>query len=188
LHRAPRRRLPRRARRLRHGVLTAGEKERGSPALVGVAGELEVVPLPDHAALDHADAQPRVEPFVEDVKDRRQRPLQPGARERDEHEPGAAVGYWITSSARDSSDCGIVRPSALAVLRLMTSSNFVGCSTGRSAGFAPLRILSTYAAVRARRSSIADSYAIRPPGSTTARYGYSAGGLRRGASWTQRVR
>jgi len=28
-----------------------------------------------------------------------------------------------------SSDCGIVRPSALAVLRLMTSSNFVGCST-----------------------------------------------------------
>jgi hypothetical protein len=36
-----------------------------------------------------------------------------------------------------------VRPSALAVLRLMTSSNFVGCSAGRSAGFAPLRILST---------------------------------------------
>ena len=34
-----------------------------------------------------------------------------------------------------------MRPSALAVLRLMTSSNLVGCSTGRSAGFAPLRIL-----------------------------------------------
>ncbi len=32
---------------------------------------------------------------------------------------------------------------AFAVLRLMTSSNFVGCSTGRSAGLAPLRILST---------------------------------------------
>jgi hypothetical protein len=28
-------------------------------------------------------------------------------------------------------------------LRLMTSSNLVGCSTGRSAGLAPLRILST---------------------------------------------
>jgi hypothetical protein len=56
------------------------------------------------------------------------------------HNPDQA--YWITSSARDSSDGGIVRPSALAVLRLMTSSNFVGCSTGRSAGFAPLRILS----------------------------------------------
>jgi len=33
--------------------------------------------------------------------------------------------YWITSSARASSDGGIVKPSALAVLRLMTSSNFV---------------------------------------------------------------
>ena len=31
----------------------------------------------------------------------------------------------------------MVRPSALAVLRLMTSSNFVGCSTGRSPGLAP---------------------------------------------------
>ena len=40
--------------------------------------------------------------------------------------------------------CGDVRPRALAVLRLMTSSNFVGCSIGRSPGFAPLRILSTY--------------------------------------------
>jgi hypothetical protein len=29
-----------------------------------------------------------------------------------------------------------------AVFRLITSSNLVGCSTGRSAGFAPLRILS----------------------------------------------
>ena len=38
----------------------------------------------------------------------------------------------------------MVRPSALAVLRLMINSNFVGCSTGRSLGFAPLRILSTY--------------------------------------------
>ena len=44
-------------------------------------------------------------------------------------------------SARWSSDCGIVSPSAFAVFRLMTSSNFVGCSTGRSAGLAPLRIL-----------------------------------------------
>jgi len=34
-------------------------------------------------------------------------------------------------------------PSALAVLRLMTRSNFVGCSMGRSPGLAPFRILST---------------------------------------------
>jgi hypothetical protein len=31
----------------------------------------------------------------------------------------------------------------LAVFRLMTSSNLMGRSTGKSAGFAPLRILST---------------------------------------------
>jgi len=44
--------------------------------------------------------------------------------------------YWISSSARRSSDCGMVRPRALAVLRLITSSNVVGCWTGRSAGLA----------------------------------------------------
>src|SRR4029450_1043760 len=51
--------------------------------------------------------------------------------------------YSMTWSARPSTDGGIVRPRTLAVLRLITSSNLVGCSTGRSAGFAPLRILST---------------------------------------------
>jgi len=51
--------------------------------------------------------------------------------------------HLITLSARYSIDCGIVRPICLAVFRLITSSNFVGCSTGRSAGLAPLRILST---------------------------------------------
>src|SRR5262249_1477151 len=56
---------------------------------------------------------------------------------------GSARRHWMISSARPSSDGGIVRPRALAVLRLMMNSNFVGCSTGRSAGFAPLRILST---------------------------------------------
>src|SRR5258706_3337454 len=49
----------------------------------------------------------------------------------------------ITSSARTSKDGGTVRPSALPVLRLITSSYLVGCSTGRSEGLVPLRILST---------------------------------------------
>jgi hypothetical protein len=40
----------------------------------------------------------------------------------------------MTSSARTSTAGGIVNPNALTVLLLMTSSNFVGCSTGRSAG------------------------------------------------------
>ena len=56
---------------------------------------------------------------------------------------GAASGHSMIWSARDSTDGGIVRPRVLAVLRLITISNFVGCSTGRSPGLAPLRILST---------------------------------------------
>src|SRR5262249_12612816 len=57
--------------------------------------------------------------------------------------PKADIGhlfYSITSSARPSSEIGTVRPSALAVLRLMISSTFVACCTGRSAGSSPLRI------------------------------------------------
>jgi hypothetical protein len=40
---------------------------------------------------------------------------------------GAAAIYSITESASASSFGGISRPSALAVFRLMTSSNFAGC-------------------------------------------------------------
>ena len=47
------------------------------------------------------------------------------------------------SSVRTSRDCGIVMPNALVVLRLMTSSNRVGCSTGMLAGLAPFRMRST---------------------------------------------
>ena len=46
----------------------------------------------------------------------------------------------------------VVWPSVLAVFRLITSSNFVGCSTGRSAGLAPLGILSMYLAARRNKS------------------------------------
>jgi hypothetical protein len=66
------------------------------------------------------------------------------AEQRDELAPP----HSITSSARASSVGGISTPSALAVLRLITNSNLVGCSIGRSAGLAPLRILSTYPAAR----------------------------------------
>ena len=39
----------------------------------------------------------------------------------------AVVRYWITLPARSIIDCGIVMPSALAVFKLIASSNFVGC-------------------------------------------------------------
>src|SRR6266516_1920518 len=48
--------------------------------------------------------------------------------------------HSITSSASASSDGGTVRPSALAVLRLMTNSYCAARQIGKSAGFAPLRI------------------------------------------------
>src|SRR5690242_9254134 len=58
------------------------------------------------------------------------------ADERDELAPP----HSITSSASARSFGGMLRPSALAVFRLITNSIFVGCKTGRSAGLDPLRI------------------------------------------------
>jgi hypothetical protein len=48
--------------------------------------------------------------------------------------------YSITWSARISRVGGIPMPSALAALRLIMSSIFVACCTGRAAGLSPLRI------------------------------------------------
>ena len=55
--------------------------------------------------------------------------------------PGSFYFHPAGSPAafRGRNDGGIVRQSALAVLRLMTSSNVVGCWIGSSPGFAPLR-------------------------------------------------
>src|SRR5262249_23094769 len=61
------------------------------------------------------------------------------AEKRDER----AASHSITSSARASSIGGTVRPMALAVVTLMTSSTLVGNSIGRSLGSSPFRILST---------------------------------------------
>jgi hypothetical protein len=58
------------------------------------------------------------------------------AEQRDE----IAALHSITSSARASSVGGIVRPIVFAVCKLMTNSNLVGCTTGRSAGLVPLRM------------------------------------------------
>src|SRR5713101_5994553 len=53
--------------------------------------------------------------------------------------------HSITSSASESRLSEMATPCAFAVFKLMTSSNLVGCSTGRSAGLAPLRIFAVYA-------------------------------------------
>src|SRR6516165_11256291 len=71
------------------------------------------------------------------LRPRRERPRDGRAADkRDE----LAAPHSITSSARASSVGGTSRPSAIAVARLITRSNFVDCTTGRSAGFSPLRM------------------------------------------------
>src|SRR5262249_40261891 len=67
----------------------------------------------------------------------RQRPHRRAAEKRYE----LAALHSITSSASASSLSGIW---TFAVLRLMASSNLFGNSTGRSAGFAPLRMRPAY--------------------------------------------
>jgi hypothetical protein len=75
------------------------------------------------------------------------RPLCPPNRRKCGHSPRSRSCiaasrhlYSITSSARASSVGGTSRPIVLAVCRLITNSNVVGRSAGRSAGFSPLRM------------------------------------------------
>ena len=57
---------------------------------------------------------------------------------------------------------GVVRPRTSAALRLMTRSKCWGRSMGRSPGFAPCKILSTYDAERRYSAMLFRAYAIRP--------------------------
>src|SRR5262245_4963993 len=79
------------------------------------------------------------------LRARRERPCRSCAAEKDDE---LSPFHSITSSARASSVGGTSKPKVLAVFRLTTNSNLVPCCTGRSAGFAPLRILSTKLAER----------------------------------------
>src|SRR5262245_1901367 len=84
------------------------------------------------------------------LRTRRERP--DGRRAGDERDELASL-HSITSSARVSSVAGTASPIALAVLRLISSSNLVGNSIGRSPAFAPFNILATYAAARRKASA-----------------------------------
>src|SRR5262245_22050707 len=72
------------------------------------------------------------------LRARRERPC--CSRPAEQRDELAAVHHSITSSAATCKGSGTVRPSALAVLRFIRSSNLVGCKTGKSAGFSPLRM------------------------------------------------
>ena len=56
--------------------------------------------------------------------------------------PKSDIGriYSTTSSATARIFAGKSRPSAFAVLRLITSTSLVACTTGRSAGLSPFRM------------------------------------------------
>src|SRR5262249_1728689 len=112
-------------------------------AAVGPAKRLESlseraqVGLIHRKALDdaHQYANPRYPICL--LRARRERPRRRRtAEKRDER----ASLHSITSSPRPGKVGGMSRLSALAVLRLITNSNFTVCCTGRSAGFSPLRI------------------------------------------------
>ena len=82
--------------------------------------------------------------------------VRPGPRVMCAFPQRAPHAYWSTSSASTRRCGGMVISSARAAFRLMTYSNVVACSRGSSAGFAPLRILSTNLATpRLRRKSSA---------------------------------
>src|SRR5262245_18183453 len=70
------------------------------------------------------------------LRARRHWPRRRPAEQRDE----LAALHSITSSAVASSVGGTASPSILAVSALITSSNLLACITGKSAGFAPLRM------------------------------------------------
>src|SRR5262245_60783880 len=70
------------------------------------------------------------------LRARRQRPRCRTTEKRYE----LAAPHSITSSASNCNELGTSMLSALAVCMLMTNPNLVDCTTGSSAGFAPLRI------------------------------------------------
>src|SRR5262249_58401641 len=95
------------------------------------------LPFPVVRRIRQQNADPQYPPSL--LRARRERPRRRTATEqRNELAP---PNHSITSSASASSFAGICRPNALAVVRLITNSNLLGCITGSSAGLAPLRIL-----------------------------------------------
>src|SRR5262249_60796282 len=114
-------------------------------ALVGPAQLLQPLQEPRNAGLKYRIVRGCGQEYANTsqsvglLSTRRKWPRRRAAEQRDE----LAAFHSITSSARASSVGGMVRPSALAVARLMTSSYFVGACTGRSAGLSPLKMRST---------------------------------------------
>src|SRR5262249_24911976 len=115
------------------GLFALDADQRGLVLLIGKPDFQEAVGQERDA--DHGQEQGNV--FAE----QRSADLPPAAELREARSGKfGAIHHSITSSAMASSDGGKVRPSSRAVETLVTSSNLVPCTTGKSFGFAPLRI------------------------------------------------
>ena len=111
-------------------------------SVLEIAGVLQALAEPTHnivGSIRRSGAEEPDDRHRRLLRARRERPRNRTTKQRDELAPN----HSITSSARASTVGGMSRPSAFADLRLMTSSYLVGACTGRSAGFAPLRMRST---------------------------------------------
>src|SRR5262249_26074208 len=109
-------------------------------AYCGAADSAIVYPKNKTSVMDLSQTQVPAE-LAALLRSRRERPRRCcAANKRYELAP---AGHSITSSDPASRVIGSVRPSGLAVLRLMISSILVNCCTGRSAGFSPLRMRPT---------------------------------------------
>src|SRR5262245_21856556 len=83
--------------------------------------------------------------------------------------------HSMITSARCRKVSATVKPSALAVLRLMTSSNLVGCSIGMSVGNPPCNILVTNRALCRNEVELSAPYDNTPPASAKDRGTVAAG-------------
>jgi len=128
-------------RRRCHRQLCRSEFPRADDRGVGRVTPPLALLTPRHAAQAHGEAG--VTPAVGNVRFGSKADI---ARDqlnvRFTPKSGHSPLHSITSSAMASTSGGIVRPSAFAVFRLRTSSNFVGSCTGKSLGLVPLKILS----------------------------------------------
>ena len=77
-----------------------------------------------------------------------------------------SVSHSRRASARAKNASGTTRPTVFALLRLTASSNFVGCSMGRSLGRSPCRTLCTNLALSRNKAGPSAPYDIRPSGTT----------------------
>src|SRR5262249_38977184 len=127
-----------------------GPEDDREPVLPTLGGEVEDVRPEERLAAGEDQERARIDPG--DVRHhpaalvRRQPPHRRRARGAADvavsAKEGTALGeiprdrvrlvcHWMTSSERASSEGESVSPSVLAVFRLITSSNLLGCSTSR---------------------------------------------------------